>query len=85
MRAALKNYFVGSAYRTPNGQELKTWLDIRSPEDFWDWTQIHFASLYHLETYYNRDTFSRVGVDHLSLLVLCLSSVPFFSVFLGGA
>lgn len=59
MRAGLKNYFVGSSYRVPDGYELKTWMDIRSLDELWDWQQLHFANLFHLETYYNGDPLSR--------------------------
>ena len=58
MRAALKNYFVGAQYRVPNGYELKSWLDIKTHEELWDWTEILFADFYHLETYYNGDPFN---------------------------
>ena len=54
------NYFVGSQYRSPNSFELKGWYDIRTHEDLWDWQQIHFAGLYHVQTYYNGDYFNKV-------------------------
>ena len=60
MRAAVMNYFVGSAYRTTSGYELKSFLDINTHEELWDWQQQHFINLYHVEAHYNGDAFGQV-------------------------
>ena len=34
--------------------------DVQTHEDLWDWQQIHFEGLFHLETYHNGDYYNRV-------------------------
>mmetsp|Transcript_12990 Transcript_12990/g.25934 ORF Transcript_12990/g.25934 Transcript_12990/m.25934 type:complete len:803 (+) Transcript_12990:147-2555(+) len=71
MSAALQNYFVGSQYHTPNGYELKGWLDIRTLDEFWDWHEYHFLELFYVNRYYNNDFFSPVDqstiLQHIKL------------------
>ena len=60
MRAALINYFVGSAYRSASGYEIKTFLDVGTHQELWDWQQEHFVKLYHVDAHYNGDRFAQV-------------------------
>lgn len=60
MRAALINYFVGSAYRSTSGYEIKTFLDVGTHQELWDWQQEHFVKLYHVDAHYNGDRFAQV-------------------------
>lgn len=61
MRATIKNYFIGSAYRTTSGYQLKSFLDINTHEELWDWQQLHFINLYHVDAHYNGDAFGQVA------------------------
>mmetsp|Transcript_30393 Transcript_30393/g.49080 ORF Transcript_30393/g.49080 Transcript_30393/m.49080 type:complete len:787 (+) Transcript_30393:179-2539(+) len=70
IRAAMKNYF-SSPYRTPHEYQIKSWMDIQTHEELWDWQQILFAGAYHQDTHYNGDAFNRMDrgtlVQHLRL------------------
>ena len=42
MQTALKNYFFGG-YRDPRTLETKTFMDIQTVDEFWDWHMINFC------------------------------------------
>eukprot|EP00291_Cryptomonas_curvata_P026996 CAMPEP_0172177884 /NCGR_PEP_ID=MMETSP1050-20130122/15709_1 /TAXON_ID=233186 /ORGANISM="Cryptomonas curvata, Strain CCAP979/52" /LENGTH=614 /DNA_ID=CAMNT_0012850503 /DNA_START=242 /DNA_END=2086 /DNA_ORIENTATION=+ len=55
MTAALTNYFLAYSYRDPNSFDLKSFTDIQTTKDFWNWLEIYFVDTIYKDSYYNGD------------------------------
>ena len=59
MRSAMMNVLVEPPYRDTSYQ-FKTWYDVASVEDWWNWHQTVLLDSFYVSTYYNDKVASKI-------------------------